>query len=403
MKVSFKDIQKAQEAVQPYVRHTLLDYSASCSQIAGAEVFLKFENLQQTGSFKIRGAANKLSSLSPGERKAGVVAASAGNHAQGVAYVAQRLQTKAVIVMPEQSPLIKVVSTRRFGAEVILKGNNYDEAYEHALSLQKKNGYVFVHPFEDEAVIAGQGTLGMEIHQDCPEADLVFIPVGGGGLVSGVGLALKELNPKIKIVGVQAEGADSMVRSFRAKAIVDPGSSPSTIADGIAVKRPSRAMYSDFISKICDDMVTVTDDEITQTIVFLMERAKTVVEGAGAVGVAALLAHKSGVKGKKAVAILSGGNIDLNILERIIDRGLQVAGRLARILVSAPDVPGSLNKLTQMIADKKANILQVNHNRISERIHLKETLIEFTLETTGPEQIEEIKKGFESLGSTVLG
>jgi threonine dehydratase len=391
LKVRLADIEKARELIKPHVTRTVMEHSANCSKLAGFDVFLKFENFQQTGSFKIRGAANKLSQLTPSERKAGVIAASAGNHAQGVASMAQKLGIKATIVMPELCPLIKVVSTKRFGAEVVLHGAAYDEAYQHALEIQKITGAVFIHPFEDEKIIAGQGTIGIEIFEDLPDVEVVFIPIGGGGLLSGIAVALKELNPKIKIIGVQSTGADSMARSFHSKKLAMDLKPVSTIADGIAVKRPSPAMYESFISKLCDDIVTVDDDEIAKTIVFLMERAKAVVEGAGATALAALLAHKSDVKCKKAVAILSGGNIDLNTLERVIDRGLQVSGRLAKIVVAAPDVPGSLNKLTALIAEKRANVLHITHNRVSDRIHLRETIIEFTLETTGAEQIEEIK------------
>ncbi|MDZ4676156.1 MAG: threonine ammonia-lyase [Oligoflexia bacterium] len=400
--MTLADIQKASLLIKPHINRTTLEYSANCSKLSGFDVFLKYENFQLTGSFKIRGAANKLIQLTDAEKKAGVIAASAGNHAQGVACIAQKLGIKATIVMPEQSPLIKVVSTKRFGAEVILKGVAYDEAYQHALTLQKISGAIFIHPFEDEKIIAGQGTIGLEIFEDIPDAEVVFIPIGGGGLLSGIAIALKSLNPKIKIIGVQAVGADSMAQSFRDKKLVMELKPVSTIADGIAVKRPSQVMYDSFISKLCDDVVTVSDDEIAKIIVFLMERAKTVVEGAGASSLAALVAHKDKFKCKKAVALLSGGNIDLNMLERIIDRGFQVSGRLAKITVAAPDVPGTLNKLTTLIAEKRANVLQINHNRMSDRIHLRETIIEFTLETTGQDQIDEIKKGFVALGSKVI-
>lgn len=404
MKVTLDDIKKAEETIRPYIIHTLLEYSESSSKMAGFDVLLKFENLQRTGSFKIRGAANKLAHLSEAEKKAGVVAASAGNHAQGVACMAQKMGIKATIFMPELSPLIKVVSTKRFGAEVILKGSSYDEAYANAKEFQKKHGATFIHPFEDERIIAGQGTIGLEIFADCPEVDAVFIAIGGGGLLSGVATALKALNPHIKVIGVQAEGADSMARSFHSHHIELPPSATkiSTIADGIAVKQPSQVMYDDFISKVCDDVVTVNDDEIAKTVVFLMERAKAVVEGAGAAGLAALLAHKTKIKPKKAVALLGGGNIDLNLIERIIDRGSQAAGRIAKFTVVAADIPGTLNRLTSLIAEKKANVLQINQTRLSEKISLKEILIEFTLETTGLEHVQSIKEGIKSLGFAII-
>jgi threonine dehydratase len=392
VKVSFEDIKKAATTIKPYIFRTLLETSSSSSHLAGFEVFLKFENLQQTGSFKIRGAANKLAGLTTSEKNAGVIAASAGNHAQGVASMAQKLKIKATIVMPELSPLIKVVSTKRFGAEVILKGSSYDEAYSYALELQKKSGAIFIHPFEDPQVIAGQGTIGLEVFEDCPKADTVFIPIGGGGLLSGIATALKTLNSGIRIVGVQSEGADSMARSFHSGQVdLSPQSKQSTIADGIAVKHPSKIMYDDFISKLCDDVITVNDDEIAKTIVFLMERAKTVVEGAGAAGLAGLFSKKTKVKPKVAVAILGGGNIDLNLIERIIDRGFQAAGRIAKLSIVAPDVPGTLNRISFLIAEKKANVLQINQTRLSDKINLRETLMELTLETTGLEHVSEIK------------
>lgn len=403
MKVNLDAIKKAEEVIRPYIIHTLLEQSISSSNMAGFEVFLKFENLQKTGSFKIRGAANKLAHLNAAEKKAGVIAASAGNHAQGVACMAQKMGIKATIFMPVLSPLIKVDSTKRFGAEVILHGASYDEAYAAAKEYQQKKGLIFVHPFEDEAIIAGQGTLGLEIFKDCPQAESVFIPIGGGGLLSGVATALKALNPKIKIIGVQAAGADSMAVSFNAHHFEEASiKKVSTIADGIAVKQPSKVMYDDFISKLCDDVVTVTEDEIAKTIVFLMERAKTVVEGAGAVSLAALLGHKTKLKVKNAVAVLSGGNIDLNLIERIIDRGSQAAGRIAKFSVAAADVPGMLNKLTSLIAEKRANVLQISQTRYSEKINLREILIEFTLETTGLDHVKAIKEGIKALGFVII-
>lgn len=402
MKVKFEDILKAQNNIKPIIKDTPLRHSLTYSEMMGFGVYLKLENFQRTGSFKIRGAANKLLQLSDSEKKKGVIAASAGNHAQGVACVAKLLKMKAVIVMPEKSPLIKVLSTKRFGAEVILKGENYDEAFEYSQTLQKKDGYTFVHPYQDEQIIAGQGTIGCEIFEDLKDATTVYISIGGGGLISGVATALKHLNPKIKIIGVQAHGASSMAESFKNKELIVNKKQVSTIADGIAVKKPSEEMYKSFISKLCDDVVTVTDEEIAQSIVLLMERNKTIVEGAGAAPLAALLNKKSKVIGNKAVVVISGGNIDLNLIERVIDRGLQVSGRLSRIVVASPDVPGAMHRLTSLIAEKGANILDITHSRVSDRIFLKETLIEFTLETTGPEQVKEIRDGFEKMGFRLL-
>lgn len=402
MKLTLEDIKKAEAVIRPHIFRTPIEYSDHCSKRAGCEVFLKFEQHQKTGSFKIRGAANKISSLNDQEMKAGVVASSAGNHAQGVACIAEKLGIQATIIMPEQSPLIKVLSTKRFGANIILHGNNYDEAYHHALEIRDKTGATFIHPFQDEKIMAGQGTIGLEIHSEMPDLDAVFISIGGGGLLSGVATALKTLNPNIKIIGVQAEGASSMARSFKAGKIDTNVLPVSTIADGIAVKKPSPEIYEHFISKLCDDVVTVSEAEIADGIVFLMERAKTVVEGAGVASVAALINKKSKLQYKKALAILSGGNIDLNILGRIIDHGLQFSGRLARISISAPDIPGTMQGITSMIASEKANILQITHNRVSERLHLRETIIEFTLETTGVEQVEKIKNNLKNLGCKLI-
>ncbi|MBK9293346.1 MAG: threonine ammonia-lyase [Oligoflexia bacterium] len=383
MKVKFEDILKAQNLIQGFIKETPLRHSISYTEKMGFDVFLKLENFQRTGSFKIRGAANKLLSLSKSERKKGVIAASAGNHAQGVACVAKALKTRAIIVMPEKSPLIKIISTKRFGAEVILKGKNYDEAYEHSQVLLKKEGYTFIHPYQDEHIVAGQGIIGLEIYEKLKKVDAIFVAIGGGGLCSGVAIAAKHLNPKIKIIGVRPQNL-------------------KTIADGIAVKKPSPELQNNFISKLCEDVVTVNDEEIAEAIVLLMERNKTIAEGAGAASLAALLNKKYKKSITSAVAIISGGNIDLNLVERIIDRGLQVSGRLSRILIASPDVPGMMNKLTSFIAEVGANIINITHSRISDRIELNETLIEFTLETTGEAQVETIKDGFVKMGFRLL-
>ncbi len=402
MKVTIEDIQQARKTIAPIIRDTPIRYSGQYTEALGFEVFLKLENLQRTGSFKIRGAANKILSLTDQEKKKGVIAASAGNHAQGVACVSFLQKIRAVIVMPEKSPLIKVMSTKRFGAEVILKGGNYDEAFEYSQELMKKEGLTYVHPYEDEKVIAGQGTIGLEIFEALPDIDGIFVPIGGGGLVSGIATALKTLNPKIKIIGVQAQGASSMAESFKNQKIMTEHKPVSTIADGIAVKRPSEIMYRDFISKLCDDVVTVNDEEIAQAIVMLIERNKTIAEGAGAAGLAACLNKKHKGNFKKVVALICGGNIDLNIIERVIDRGLQVSGRVARISVGCPDIPGVMHKLTQVIAQAGANILEINHNRFDSRVQLRETLIEFTLETTGHEQVQSLRLSIEKLGFRIL-
>lgn len=402
MKVTLSEIEAAKQRIGRHVLETPIEYSSTFSNLAKCDFFLKLENHQKTGSFKIRGAANKILTLTDEEKKGGVIAASAGNHAQGVAYTANLLGIKSTIVMPAASPLIKVAATKGYGAEVILYGNNYDEAYSHSLELQKKFGLTFIHPYEDERVIAGQGTIGLEIFKQNPKVEIAIVPIGGGGLCAGIATALKALNPKIRIIGVQAKGANSMAESFRKGKLSSEPKPVSTICDGIAVKKPSPKMFEQFISKLCDDVVDVDDDKVAEAIVLLMERAKTVVEGAGAVSLAAFLNLKDKMAGKNVTCVLSGGNIDLNMVERIIDRGLKVSGRLVRMHVLAPDVPGTLNKITSLIAAQKANVLDVNHNRIGDQVHLRETIIEFTLETTGVEQIAKIKAEIENLGFKII-
>ena len=398
MKVSFEDIKAAHLTIKDLIVTTPVDHSSSCSKIAGADIYLKLENYQRTGSFKIRGASNKIASLTEDEKKRGVIACSAGNHAQGVALSASLSKVKSVIVMPETAPLSKVQATRDYGAEVILKGQVFDEAKEHAYQLAREKGYVFVHPYEDEKVIAGQGTLGLEINEQLPNLDLMIIPVGGGGLISGTAIALKALNPKIKIVGVQAAAADSMYQLFKTHKMPSGPSNISSIADGIAIKAPSQSMYDSFISKYVDDMVTVTEGEIAEAIVFLLERAKTVAEGAGAAALAAVLSKKVPL-GKKNGVLVCGGNIDLNIVSQVIQRGQIQRGRLSDMSVIVPDVPGCLSQITKILADHKANILEVHHDRVEHGLNLKETKIDFVIETTGHAHIMEIREALKNWGA----
>ena len=401
MRVTLEDIQKAQSTIESLVNYTQCDYSKSLTDILGSEIFLKLENTQKTGSFKIRGASNKITSLTADEKKRGVIACSAGNHAQGVALSSKLNNVRSIIVMPENASIAKTEATRRYGAEVILYGSMFDEAKEHALKLAKEHGYVFVHPYEDEKVIAGQGTIGLEILQQIPEVDTIVIPIGGGGLIAGIALAIKSLNPKIKIIGVQTESVSTMAQMFHTKKFVPLTKPVATLADGIAVKTPSEVMFKSFIEKNVDEVVTVTEDEIAEAIVFLLERAKTVAEGSGAVTVAAALSHKLNL-GKKACLVVSGGNIDLNIVSDVINRGQIQRGRLCELSVIVPDVPGSLSHLTQIIAEHKANVLEVHHDRIRHGLNLKETRIEFVLETTSREHIKKIIEALEKAGAKVL-
>lgn len=402
MHVSLEDVRRAQKVLEPIIAPTELSHSISASQLLQSEVYFKFENTQRTGSFKIRGAFNKIASLSEAEKKRGVVASSAGNHAQGVALSARLAGVKATIVMPENASLNKIAATRGYGAEVILKGEIYDEAYDYARQLEREKNHIFVHPYEDEHVIAGQGTIGLELHDKLPDLDTVMIPIGGGGLISGIALTLKTLNPKVQIIGVQSNQAPGMCSLFNKEETVPAKKKILTIADGIAIKNPSRAMYDSFISKYVDQVVTVSDDELAEAIVFMMERAKTVCEGSGAAAMAA--AMNRGLKlGKKSAIILSGGNIDLNIISQVIARGQTKRGRICELSVVVDDLPGNLNRLTQVIAEQKANVLDVHHDRVSSQLNLRETRIDFVLETTSPDHADRVRDALIKAGGKILG
>jgi len=400
MKVTLENIQSAQKNIQNVINITPCDYSRSASDLLGCDIYLKLENTQKTGSFKIRGATYKIMSLTPDEKKRGVIACSAGNHAQGVALSSTLNGVKSVIIMPENAPIAKIEATKAYGAEVILYGSMFDEAKDYAFKLAQEKGYVFVHPFEDEKVIAGQGTIGLELFDQIKDLDTVVIPIGGGGLISGISIALKSLNPKIKIIGVQTELVNTMVQMFQTKKFVPITKSISTLADGIAVKTPSQSMFDDFISKYVDEVATVSEGEIAEAIVFLLERAKTVAEGSGAVAMAAALSQKIKL-GKKNCLLVCGGNIDLNIVSDIITRGQIQRGRLCELSLIVPDVPGSLSRLTQILAEHRANILEVHHDRLRHGLNLKETRIDFVIETTSHEHIQRIVKAIELSGAKV--
>lgn len=403
MKVTLQDIQTAQKTIQNLIIETPCELSRSCSKLLAngspLEIYLKLENNQRTGSFKMRGASNKIASLTAEERSRGVIACSAGNHAQGVALSAQLTKVKSVIVMPETAPLTKIQATQNYGAEVILKGQTFDEAKAHAYKLADEKGYVFVHPYEDATVIAGQGTVGLEVFSQIKDLEMIIVPVGGGGLISGIAIALKALNPKIKVIGVQTQAVDTMYQLFK-KMQPDLSRLTSTIADGIAVQSPSQVMFDSFISKYVDDMVTVSEGEIAEAIVFLLERAKTVAEGAGAAAMAALLSKKI-TPANKTCVMVCGGNIDLNIISQVIQRGQIRSGRLCDMSVIVPDVPGSLSELTRILAEHKANILEVHHDRIKHGLNLKETRIDFVIETTGHQHIERIRESLKKWGAKV--
>ncbi|MDD4367124.1 MAG: threonine ammonia-lyase [Eubacteriales bacterium] len=359
-------------------------------------LYLKAENLQLTGSFKLRGAYYKISSLSKEEKEKGVVACSAGNHAQGVALAAQRSGIKATIFLPSVAPISKVEATKKYGAETKIIDGVYDDAYEAAVEYQKETGAVFIHPFEDEQVIAGQGTIGLELIDQLQDMDAVVVPIGGGGLISGISFVIKKLNPKCKVYGVQAEGASSMCRSMHENSKCSV-SCVSTFADGIAVKSPGQMTY-DFCKENVDDVVTVSDDEIATAILALMEKEKLVAEGAGAVAVAAIMFGKLPVKNKKVCAIVSGGNIDVNILSRVINRGLLMSGRLSDLNIELLDKPGQLREVAAIIADTGANVTKVSHNQGGENTDIRGCYLRVSMETRNKEHLDEIKEAFRKAG-----
>ncbi len=409
--ITASDIEKAAHVLRPIIRETPLRKSRGCSQWLGQEVYLKFENQQMTGSFKVRGAFNKISSLTHEEKKRGIVASSACNHAQGVALAAQRSQVISHIVMPINSPLVKVTATQKYGANVVLKGDFFDEAYAYARELEKEKGYLFVHPYEDPWVIAGQGTIGLEILNDLPEVESIVVPMGGGGLISGIATAIKSRKPQCRIFGVVSENVPGMSQLFHNSkenpSVIERSKKPliplhrSTIADGTAVKSPSQNMYQNYISRLVDDVVTVSEEEIAEAMVFLLERTKNLVEGAGAMALAAATQKKLPLK-TPTVLVLSGGNVDLNALTNIIEHGLSRRGRLARLQVIVSDVPGTLNKITSVISEHRANILEVYHDRLGLGLGINETSIEFLLETRSSEHIELIKQQLRDQGAHVI-
>ena len=369
---------------------TPFSYAPRLSEQSGCEIYLKNENLQVTGAFKIRGAYNKIASLSDHERSLGVITASAGNHAQGVAMAAQIFAINALIVMPESTPLTKINGVRYYGAEVILAGSNYDEAYAYAYEYSQKNEMVFVHPFADEAVMAGQGTIALEMLSAMPDLDAIVIPVGGGGLISGMASCIKQMSPSIEVIGVSAMGAPAMRESFEAKRAID-SLSVRTIADGIAVRDTSPLTLGHILESV-DTIVGVDDEEIANAILFLLERQKLVVEGAGAAGVAALLHHKlPHLKGKKVGIVLSGGNMDVTLLSIIIEKGLIKSGRKMKLTVTLIDKPGALMQLTRMLQELNANIVHIEYDRTSTSLAYGDANVRIHLETKGEEHQAQIR------------
>ena len=387
-------IYHAAYVLKPVARKTDVIYAAKLSQ--GYDLYLKTENLQLTGSFKLRGAYYKISQLNEEQRKAGIIACSAGNHAQGVALAASRMGIKAIVCMPDGAPISKVEATKALGAEVCLVKGAYDDAYNYACQLQQETGMTFIHPYDDELVIAGQGTIGLEILDQLPDVEAVVVPVGGGGLLAGVAFAIKSLRPEVKVYGVQAEGAPSMYRSLHEHKY-QTLKNVATFADGIQVKTPGELTYQ-LCEEYVDDIVTVSEDETAAAILSLMENQKLVAEGAGAVPVAAALFHKLPIEGKKVVCLISGGNIDVNILNRVITRGLVMSGRKANLTIALEDKPGQLQRVAEIVSRCGSNVVSVQHDGSDPNMPISSCFLKLTLETRDNAQIEQIRQELTKAG-----
>ncbi|MCH5209907.1 MAG: threonine ammonia-lyase [Oscillospiraceae bacterium] len=398
--MELREIERAAKRLEPTIHRTKIESSKTFSDMTGGEIYLKFENQQKTGSFKIRGASNKIAALvERGEIKS-AVASSAGNHAQGVAYASHVHNIPATIVMPKSTPIAKVSATEGYGAKVVLHGDCYDDAYNKAREIQENEGATFLHPFDDFEVMAGQGTIGIEILEDLPTVDMVIVPAGGGGLLAGVAACIKQINPRVQIVGVQAEGAPAICKSYNTKKTVVTDS-VSTIADGIAVKAPGEHTM-EIINKYADAVVTVSDAEISEAILLLLERTKQVVEPAGATTLAAVLNNKVDVKGKRAVCVLSGGNIDVSFIQRIIDLGLVSRERKLKFRTTLLDIPGSLEHLSKVLSESNANIIMVQYDRWSADLDPNEAIIHIACEVGGKEHGDRTVKSLEKHGYKVI-
>jgi threonine dehydratase len=396
--VDLASIEAAAATLSGQVVRTPLRHSRTLSEVTGAELWLKFENLQYTASFKERGALNKLTSLTPEERARGVIAMSAGNHAQGVAYHSRRLGIAATIVMPESTPFNKIHNTEQLGAEVVLVGQSVDEAAEHAHALATELGLVFIHPFDDPLIIAGQGTIGLELDADAPPLDVVVVPIGGGGLIAGIATALAARRPSVEILGVQsARFPAAYARRHPGTAVGPPG---RTIADGIAVKQPGR-LTGAIMDRLVQDIVLVDEPHLERAILQLLEIEKTVVEGAGAAGLAAVLAHPDRFRGRRVGIVLCGGNIDSRLLSAVIMRGLVRSERLIRLAVAVPDSPGSLARLTRLIADARGNVVEVTHKRAFSRGSVRDAIVDFVIETRDARHAATITGALRQAGFTV--
>ncbi|WP_092472594.1 threonine ammonia-lyase [Desulfotruncus arcticus] len=401
MSLTIAEIKEAAGVLKGVIYTTPVDYSRTFSGLTGSNVYFKTENVQKTGSFKIRGAYYKISRLAKEQWDKGVITASAGNHGQGVAYAAAKAGINATVVMPANAPIAKVEATRDYGAVTVLAGKGYDDAYARAMELQNQTGAIFVHGFDDPDIIAGQGTVGLEILEQLPETDAIVVPVGGGGLIAGVALAVKSLRPEVKIIGVQSEAAPAMFLSHQSKCWQEMHGQVCTLADGIAVRRPGRLNF-DLLCRYVDEMVTVEDEEIARAITMLLERSKMVVEGAGAVGLAALLQQRIVMPGKNVVVVLSGGNIDINAVSILIERGLLRSGRRVYLRAIVDDRPGTLQNLLEAIADLQANIISVSHDRVDPRVPLKKAEVKLLLETRNDLHIMEITNLLKEKGYKII-
>ncbi|OJV44243.1 MAG: threonine ammonia-lyase [Acidobacteriales bacterium 59-55] len=386
--MSLADVQAARERLRGSIYYSPCAHSQVLSAQTGQQIYLKLENLQMTGSFKERGALNRITTLSPEQAKRGVVAASAGNHAQGVAYHATKRGIRALIVMPLATPLVKVTATRGFGAEVVLHGANYDEACDEALRICMAEEMTFIHPFDDPLVMAGQGTIGLELLEQVPDLQAVAVPIGGGGLIGGIACAIKESRPDIRVIGVQTSRLPSMAAAIEQHGPVTLESA-TTIADGIAVRRAGDVTFP-VVQKYVDEIVTVDEDEVASAILVLLEREKTLAEGAGATALAALIQKKTTLTDERTAVIVTAGNIDVTLLSRIIERGLVQDGRMIRLRIHLLDKPGALAELTKLIASHRANIVDTLYNRAYYGVNLGNTAIDITLETRGREQVAEL-------------
>lgn len=395
-RTTIADVYQAAKQLEGVAKHTELIYSDFFSELSGTEVYMKPENLQHTGAFKLRGAYNRISQLSPEEKKKGVITASAGNHAQGVAYAAQKLGVKAVICMPATTPILKVEGTKAMGAEVVLFGDGFDDAYAHSLELQKKHGYVYVHPFNDLKVLLGQGTTALEIVQDLKDVDAILVPIGGGGFASGVALATKLAAPHVKVIGVEPENAACMQAALRSKKIVTLSSS-DTVADGCAVKTAGNLTF-EFCQKYLDDIITVSEMEIMGALLSLIEKHKLIAEGAGVLALAALSKLPASLKGKKIVPIVSGGNIDISTISALIAKALVVRGRVFSFSVELPDKPGQLLTVSQILAEQNANVTKLDHNQAMVTDSFKKVQLTVTCETHNEEHIQRIVTALEKAG-----